>query len=414
MNSAWAWFLGEEDRLAKPVAAGDRKAAGHKVRQHLVHGVLVEQPLVDRLGLDPVGHRAVVVPFQRVPLVLFLFRQPVVLDALALELERHRDGLGRHQEAIAHRLLQGVGVGRYAVLQVEQAVGVAVHLVLGRRREPDQQRVEVVEDGTVLLEHRAVRLVDDYQVEMAHPEAPLAVARLVDQSHHGRIGRDVDASLGVLLGDQVDGRGVGQVALEGIDRLIHQRHPVGEEEHALGPVAAHEQVGERDHRACLASTRRHHEQRLAVVVALEGLGDAANGAGLVMALDDLRTNRGLRQRAPRLPPLDQQLQLRLLVETLHPARRVASVVPGPVFVAVRVKDDRPLPELAFQAIGVELGLLLPDAGVAPRALGLDQPERLAVVAPEDVVHETLALSIGHPADFELAVAGPIERPAGFL
>ena len=259
-----------------------------------------------------------------------------------------------------------------------------------------------------------MRLVDDHQVEMAHSEAPLAVARLVDQSHHGWVGRDVDASLGVLLGDQVDGRGVGQVTLEGIDRLIHQRHPVGEEEHALGPVAAHEQVGERDHRACLASTRRHHEQRLAVVVALEGFGDAADGPGLVVAVDDLRTDRGLRQRAPRLPPLDQQLQLRLLVETQHPARRVAGVVPGPVLVAVRVKDDRPLPELALQAIGVELGLLLPDAGVVPRALGLDEPERLAVVAPEDVVHETLALGIGHPADLELAVAGLIERPAGFL
>ena len=91
------------------------------------------------------------------------------------------------------------------------------------------------------------------------------------------------------------------MTLEGIDRLIHQRHPVGEEEHALGPVAAHEQVGERDHRACLASTRRHHEQRLAVVVALEGLGDAADGAGLVVALDDLRTDRGLRPACAASP-----------------------------------------------------------------------------------------------------------------
>ena len=131
--------LGEEDGFAKPVAAGDRDAAGHEVRQHLVHSVLVEQPLVDRLGLDLVGHRAVVVPFQRVPLVLVLLRQLVVLDALALELERHRDGLGRHEEAVAYRLLQRVSVGRHTVLQVEQAVGVAVHLVLGRRREPDQQ-----------------------------------------------------------------------------------------------------------------------------------------------------------------------------------------------------------------------------------------------------------------------------------
>ena len=106
------------------------------------------------------------------------------------------------------------------------------------------------------------------------------------------------------------------MTLEGIDRLIHRRHPVGEKEHALGPVAAHEQVGERDHCACLASTRRHHEQRLAIVVALEGLGDAADGAGLVVALDNLRTDWRLRQRAPRLPPLDQQFQLRLLVEAL--------------------------------------------------------------------------------------------------
>ena len=49
-----------------------------------------------------------------------------------------------------------------------------------------------------------------------------------------------------------------------------------------------------------------------------------------------------------------------------------------------------------------------------RALGLDETERLAVVAPEDVVHEALALGIGHPTDLELAVAGLIERPAGFL
>ncbi len=167
MKSAWCLVLGEDDRLAQPVAARDLEAARHQVLQHLVHGVLVEQPLVDRLGLDPVGHRAVVVPLQRVPLVLVLFRQLVVLDALALELERHRDGLRRHEEAVAHRLLQRVGVGRHAVLEVEQAVGVAVHLVLRRRREPDQQRVEVVEDGAVLLEHRAVRLVDDHQVEVA-------------------------------------------------------------------------------------------------------------------------------------------------------------------------------------------------------------------------------------------------------
>ena len=206
--------LGEQDRLAEPVAAGDRQAPRHQVLQDLVHRVLVEQPLVDRLGLHAVGDVAVLVPLQRVPLVLLLFGQLVVPDPLALELQRHRHGLRRHEEPVAHRLVQRVGVGRHAVLEVEQAVGVAVHLVLRRGRQPDQERVEVVEDGAVLLEHRAVRLVDDDQVEVPGAEPPLPVARLVDQPHHRRIGRDEHPPLGVLLGDQVHRRGVRQVRLK--------------------------------------------------------------------------------------------------------------------------------------------------------------------------------------------------------
>ena len=85
-----------------------------------------------------------------------------------------------------------------------------------------------------------------------------------------------------------------------------------------------------------------------------------------------------------------------------------------MLVAVREEDDRTLPELALQAICIEFGLLLPDAGVAPCALCLDESERFAVVAPEDVVNEALALGIGHSGDPELAVAVLIERPAGFL
>jgi hypothetical protein len=92
MNSA-CLVLGEDDRLAEPVAARHLLAPRHQVLQHLVDGVLVEQPLVDRLGLDAVGNVAVVVPLQRVPLLLLLVGQLVVLDALALELERHRDRL---------------------------------------------------------------------------------------------------------------------------------------------------------------------------------------------------------------------------------------------------------------------------------------------------------------------------------
>ena len=72
------------------------------------------------------------------------------------------------------------------------------------------------------------------------------------------------------------------------DRLIDQRHAVGQEQYALCPVAAHEQVAQRDDRAGLARARGHHHQRLAVAVLLEGLADAADAARLVVALDDVR------------------------------------------------------------------------------------------------------------------------------
>jgi len=245
-------------------------------------------------------------------------------------------------------------------------------------------------------------------------EPALPVACLVDESHHRRVGRDEDAPLGVLLGHQVHRRGVGQVPLEGVHCLVDQRHAVRQEQHALRPVAAHQQVGQRDHRAGLARARGHHQQRLAVVVALEGLGDAPDAARLIEALDDCRVDIGAGQRLATAAALDQQLQLRLLVEALYRARRVVGVVPQPVLVAVGVEDQRPLAELPLQAIGVELGLLLADARIAPSALGFDESQWSAVVAPEHVVHEALALVVGHARDFELAVARLIERPAGFL
>jgi hypothetical protein len=60
------------DGLAQPIAPGDLEAPRHQVLEHLVHGVLVEQPPVDGLGLDTVRDVPLVIPFHRVPLVFFL------------------------------------------------------------------------------------------------------------------------------------------------------------------------------------------------------------------------------------------------------------------------------------------------------------------------------------------------------
>lgn len=127
-------ILGEYDGLAKSVTAGYRESAGHHVREHLVDGVFVEEPSVNGRGFDAIRNVAVVAPLECVPLILVVVAQLVVGDAFALKPERDRDRTRRHKEAVAHGIIKGIGIRRYPILQVKQAVRVAGHFVLGRKR----------------------------------------------------------------------------------------------------------------------------------------------------------------------------------------------------------------------------------------------------------------------------------------
>jgi hypothetical protein len=201
-------------------------------------------------------------------------------------------------------VFERVGVRRHSTLKVEKPVGVEVDLVLRRRRQPHEQRVVVFKNRPILLIHRAVRLIDDDEVVIPHPETPLPGLHLVDQPHHGRVGGNVHPALPVLVGDEIHRGGIRQMRLEGIHRLIHQRHAIREEQDALRPVAAHQQVAQRDHRPRLPVARRHHHQRLAVCVLLKCLADPPDGSLLIVALDDLPIDFRIGQLLAALPPLN--------------------------------------------------------------------------------------------------------------
>jgi hypothetical protein len=134
---------------------------------------------------------------------------------------------------------------------------------------------------------------------------------------------------------------------------------------------------------------------------------------LIVPLDDRLIDGGLGERFSAGTPLDEKLQLFLLVESLHLSGRVVRVVPQPVVIAVGVEDHRPPVEPRLHAVGVKLRLLLADPRVPPGALGFHQGERLAVVSPEDVIDESLPRGVGHAADFELPVLGRSECPSRF-
>src|SRR4051812_15151436 len=46
--------LSENNRLPEAIPARNLRARGHQMLQHLVNGILVKKPFVDRVGIDPV------------------------------------------------------------------------------------------------------------------------------------------------------------------------------------------------------------------------------------------------------------------------------------------------------------------------------------------------------------------------
>ena len=142
------------------------------------------------------------------------------------------------------------------------------------------------------------------------------------------------------------GADIRQVRLERVDRLVHQRDAVGQEQHALDPVGAHQQVDQRDHRAGLA--RRRWPSPAAPCAAgrpRSASPIAPDRARLVVALDDRRVDHRRRPAACGLCAAGSAAPARPWCRS--PAPRAAgscSVVPQPVLVAVGVEDHRPLAE----------------------------------------------------------------------
>src|SRR3546814_3890312 len=94
---------------------------------------------------------------------------------------------------------------------------------------------------------------------------------------------DLRPALPLPVGHQVDRARIGQWRLEGVGGLSYQRHAVGEEQHALDPVGAHQQIDQRDRDAGLAGAGGHGQQAGAATLR-QRLGHRTDGAHLVRAL----------------------------------------------------------------------------------------------------------------------------------
>ena len=90
-------------------------------------------------------------------------------------------------------------------MQLKDLICILVDLVLGGGREAHQGRVEVIKNIPVLVVDRAVGLVADHQIKVAHREQlPFSILHRVDAVHHGLVGgKDAVGRSVVLLLAQI-------------------------------------------------------------------------------------------------------------------------------------------------------------------------------------------------------------------
>ena len=313
---------------------------------------------------------------------------------------------------LAERRLVLVGERRHIVFHIKEIVGVVIHVRLWRRRQPHDQRVEIAEDRTVLLENAAVRLVDHDEVEMPRCKEPCTILRphLVNRVQDRRIGRKDGACRRTPVAvKETARREIRQMLRERLLCLTHQLRAVGEKEDIRHPALREQHIHERDHRARLARARRHDEESLASVHRVCRT-DAVNRLLLIGAVGDGGVDLQ-RVKSPCLrASADDTREIVLRKDRVHLTRRIGEIIPEIRIIAVRVENERPLPRHLFETVGIEPRLLAPRLGADRRLLCLDDRERLVIPAIEHIVGEPLARAVRQSNHGHLAHTVHIERP----
>ena len=100
-----------------------------------------------------------------------------------------------HKVSIINCLVKGIFKVGF-ILQLQQSEGVLVYLVTRCSCQAYQQRIEVLEDSSILSKYRPVGLINDDQVKMSYAELHIILIDVVD---HRLVGGEYESSLQVWL-----------------------------------------------------------------------------------------------------------------------------------------------------------------------------------------------------------------------
>ena len=126
----------------------------------------------------------------------------------------------------------------------------------------------------------------------------------------------------------------------------------------------------------------------------------AYGRLLIIAVGDLVVYADVFKRQPGRAPFDDFFQIGLAEKEACLPLGAALVVPEKGIEAVGREHDGALPETAFEAVGVELGLRSSGIGILAGLFCFHHGERLAIFAPENIIRIALLPgNVGHALHF---------------
>ena len=145
------------------------------------------------IGVNALQH-LLVIPHLFQFLTLF-WSQLVILDAPVYHLREMTLCLVSHKVSIGYCFIEGIFKVGF-ILQFQQSEGILVYLVTRCCCQTYQQRIEVLEDGSILSKYRPVGFIYDNQVKMPHAELHIILIDVVD---HRLVGGEYESSLQVWL-----------------------------------------------------------------------------------------------------------------------------------------------------------------------------------------------------------------------
>ncbi len=184
------------------------------------------------------------------------------------------------------------------------------------------------------------------------------------------------------------------MSLKGINRLINQSYPVGQEEDPFDPSPAHQEVHQGDHRSGLPGTGGHGQEPLALGLH-ERFSQGLDNPDLVVPVHNLLLYILPLEALPGTTPFYEELELILGIEALNHPGGVCVIIPDPGLIAVGEENNRTAAVQRFDTVGVEFGLLLPYMGIDGCLLRLYDGHGKAVGSPEEIIDKALAPGVGH-------------------